>query len=215
MESLFPLEDSRSSILLIGILVGLIVSSTMLSGLWMKLANYLCGGTPVGMPRAILAALVSLVFGSGAAVLASSLQPEDPPYVSAIYGNIAAVFGISLVMFQNPLRAFLTYIVCSVLQVASAIGFAIACFLLVTAMVPADQLQQMGAQMEEIARQSNLESAEKVQSWLVSNKTLTETEVTTVKESGVTLSRESSATPAKERKQLPLGHGVQPNPFAQ
>jgi hypothetical protein len=229
MESAFPLELFRSNLLLVGVLVAFILSWIVLSGLWMKLANQLCGGAPVGMLRATLAVVVSGVLGGMASLLAIVVQPDNPSYISCIYATGGSVAGISMVLSQNPLRAFLTHIVCSLLQGISGIGFAVAFMMLVFTTIPAERMWKIDSDLSEGSNQTKsapvenafLKSAGQVKSRDELDSLMYGPPIKNVKASSE--ARASYVAPVQEvhlpsgnpPKAMPLEPGMQANPFAQ
>jgi hypothetical protein len=107
----------------------------------------------VGMLRATLAVVVSGVLGGTASLLSIVVQPDNPSYISCIYATCGSVVGISTVLTQNPLRAFLTHIICSFLQGISGIGFAVAFMMLVFTTIPAERMWKIDGDLSEGSNQ--------------------------------------------------------------
>jgi len=199
MESIAPLVNDVPTSTLVGVgtafIVACLVSLTLLS--WcMRFASRLCSGVEDGFLRSILAVFASALLGGGAATVATVLQPEASQRISMVYAVIGSVLGISLVMAQNPLRAFGTYLVYSFVATASHVAFIGAIVLLIAVAVPREKTQRMTEQMPALASVLEMKSSGNFGEWSATTK--------------------PSQIAQETKKEKPiLGDGVNLNPFIQ
>ena len=199
MEAILPLENNETTSIVVGVGIALVlvllVSLTLL-GWCMRLANRLCGGTEVGFLRSLLAVVASALLGSGAGTLAVFLQPEASQLMSLLYVVFGSVLAIALVMAQNPLRAFGTYLVYWFVGTVSHVALIGAVVLLIAVAVPRAKTKRVTEQIPTLASALGMKSPENFGDWSATTKP-------------------SQIAQEKNTAKPILGDGVNVNPFIQ
>lgn len=146
-----PYEDTLSNGVLIGVMFGILVGTLLVTGLAMKLACHFTGGGRITIRRGIFASyLLSMVCAAIALVTTLTLDEPSPFYILGLQ-IIAGTATLAIILWQNPIRAFATGVVGSVLQAILLFGFFSATLIMIGQFVPKQKLTQLANHTQSLS----------------------------------------------------------------
>lgn len=138
-----PFDDLVSNGILFVSIIGILAVGLYAIGAAMKLACRITGGRPITLRRGIIATiLLSAAYAMSANVTAFFSSTPSPLTSFALQIAVGtAVLG--LLLWQNPIRAFATGLVASILQTIFLFGVFSASFIMISKFVPSAKLKQL------------------------------------------------------------------------
>jgi len=138
-----PFDDALSNGILAVSIIGLLVAALYVTGFAMKLACRITGGRRITVRRGIVATiLMSAAYALVAGVAAGFSSAPSLLLTLAMQVTLGTLV-LGALLWQNPIRAFATGLVASILQTILLVGVFAASILLVGQFVPPKKLQQL------------------------------------------------------------------------
>lgn len=138
-----PFDDVFSNGVLFVSIVAFIVGGLYVIGVAMKLACHLTGGGRITIRRGVITTIFLSVTYALAAWAADRFSSGTSPFYTLGFQLFVGTLVLALLLWQNPIRAFATGILASILQAILLFGFFAATFILIGKFVPTQKLNQL------------------------------------------------------------------------